>query len=108
MREEIILENGLTASDVLDTIIDGYYRNVPHADKDDFARKIATGQKRLLCLEAMHEYGKNCQSDIQSNLNDAIDLLDECRLQLEYLNGKFGKTGTTENILGRITTFLKS
>lgn len=45
---------------------------------------------------------------IQGDLNDAIDLLDECRLQLEYLSNKFGQTGTTENVLGRINTFIKS
>lgn len=31
-----------------------------------------------------------------------MDLLTECRLQLEYLNGKFGETGTTNSLLARL------
>lgn len=37
----------------------------------------------------------------------AIDLLDECRLQLEYLQQKFGETGSGNNILSRVNTFLE-
>lgn len=40
--------------------------------------------------------------------NIAVDLLDECRLQLEYLSNKFGETGTGNNLLSRINTFLDS
>ena len=31
-----------------------------------------------------------------------LELLRECRLQLEYLNGKFGETGTTNSLLSKI------
>lgn len=34
------------------------------------------------------------------------DLLAECRAQLEYLNGKFQETGTTNALLARINTEL--
>jgi hypothetical protein len=39
--------------------------------------------------------------------DDLLDLLDECRLQLEYLNGKFGETGTSNALLSRINSQLK-
>ena len=35
------------------------------------------------------------------------DLLQECKLQLEYLNQKFGETGTTNSLLSRIETALQ-
>ena len=34
---------------------------------------------------------------------DAGELLAECKLQLEYLNDKFGETGTTNILLGKLT-----
>lgn len=36
------------------------------------------------------------------------ELLYECKLQLEYLNQKFGETGTTNALLSKITTALNS
>jgi spore coat polysaccharide biosynthesis protein SpsF (cytidylyltransferase family) len=35
-----------------------------------------------------------------------IDLLDEARLQIEYLHKKFGETGSGNNVLARIETEL--
>lgn len=35
-----------------------------------------------------------------------VDILDEARLQIEYLHKKFGETGSGNNILGRIKTAL--
>ena len=32
----------------------------------------------------------------------SIELLQECKLQFEYLNEKFGKTGTTNAMIGKI------
>lgn len=37
---------------------------------------------------------------------EARDLLDECRLQLEYLNDKFKETGTTNSVLAKVKAFL--
>ena len=36
-----------------------------------------------------------------------VELIHECRLQLEYLNEKFGETGTTNSVLSRIAAGLK-
>jgi hypothetical protein len=41
----------------------------------------------------------------EEKLKEAIDLIDECRLQIEYLHGKFKKTGTSESVLARIYAF---
>jgi hypothetical protein len=35
-----------------------------------------------------------------------VDLLDEARLQIEYLHKKFGETGSGNNVLARIETAL--
>ncbi len=36
---------------------------------------------------------------------ETVELLQECILQLEYLNEKFGETGTTNKLLSRLNTF---
>jgi hypothetical protein len=41
----------------------------------------------------------------EEKLKEAIDLIDECKLQIEYLHGKFKKTGTSESVLARIYAF---
>jgi hypothetical protein len=33
---------------------------------------------------------------------ETLELLQECKLQLEYLNEKFGQTGTTNSLLAKI------
>src|ERR1044072_4005396 len=43
---------------------------------------------------------------LQRERDEAVELLDECRLQLEYLNANFTATGTTNNVLARVKTFL--
>lgn len=35
-----------------------------------------------------------------------IGLLQECKLQLEYLNEKFGETGTTNALITKIDVFM--
>lgn len=45
---------------------------------------------------------------LRSPMQRDEDLLDECRLQLEYLNGKFGETGTTNNLLARLNYRLEA
>ena len=68
---------------------------------------------------AMQQYYKSgltataeqLQSDLarcKSERLGAEDILDECRVQLEYLNEKFKATGTTNSILARITAFRAS
>ena len=36
-----------------------------------------------------------------------VELLQECKLQLEYLNEKFGKTGTTNSLIAKIDALSK-
>ena len=36
------------------------------------------------------------------------ELLYECKLQLEYLNNKFGETGTTNVLLSKLNSFLST
>jgi hypothetical protein len=65
----------------------------------------------MLADGAYYHYSKVCvllrRYSEQQN-EKAIDLLDECRLQLEYLSQKFGETGTGNNLISRINTFLNS
>jgi hypothetical protein len=39
---------------------------------------------------------------------ELLNLLEECRLQLEYLNSKFGETATTNFLLSSINSTLKA
>lgn len=50
-------------------------------------------------MEAMQEYSN------QQNM-ELIEALQEARAQLEYLDDKFQKTGTTASVLARISTIL--
>ena len=40
-------------------------------------------------------------------MSEQMQLLLECKLQLEYLNEKFGKTGTTNALLSKIDSHVK-
>ena len=44
----------------------------------------------------------------EERLKKAEELLEEAYLQIEYLHKKFPKTGTSENILSRLKTFIDS
>lgn len=59
-------------------------------------------------IQAMQEYAEAYQKTHSEQKDKEIEelrnILDECRLQFEYLNGKFGETGTTNNILSKINT----
>ena len=37
---------------------------------------------------------------------ELIDVIRECKLQLEYLNQKFPQTGTTNSVLSRVDTVI--
>jgi hypothetical protein len=54
------------------------------------------------------EYDNETKDSALTKLCAAIELLEECRTQLEYLDEKYPKTGTTANVLSRVTTFLSS
>jgi hypothetical protein len=41
-------------------------------------------------------------SELKAEEGEEKNLLQECRLQLEYLNEKFGETGTTNALLSRL------
>lgn len=55
-------------------------------------------QDKLLALKK--------QFDLEVRLKESVDLLDEAWLQIEYLQNKFGKTGTGESVLSRISSFV--
>jgi hypothetical protein len=44
---------------------------------------------------------------ITGERDKAVEMLEECRLQLEYLDKRF-PTGTTPNVLSRVETLLES
>lgn len=67
-----------------------------------------------LCEKAefkfLFKYAHNMEKrakDTTEERDKAVDLLDESRVQLQYLDKRF-PTGTTANVLGRIETFLNS
>lgn len=43
----------------------------------------------------------NAMDELSEVVDDQNNLLQECKLQLEYLNEKFGETGTTNALLCR-------
>lgn len=67
-----------------------------------------------LCEKAefkfLFKYAQNMEKrakDTTEERDKAVELLDESRVQLQYLDKRF-PTGTTPNVLGRIETFLNS
>lgn len=58
-------------------------------------------------LEAENKALKGRIDSLLGEVKAGIDLLDEARFQLEYLDHKFSPTGTTANVLSRIKTFLE-
>lgn len=44
---------------------------------------------------------------INFDMKNETELLQECKLQLEYLNEKFGETGTTNALLTKIDAVLR-
>lgn len=44
---------------------------------------------------------------LENKLENAVALLEECRLQIEYLHAKFRETGTGNKVLSDIDRFLK-
>lgn len=51
-------------------------------------------------------YRRGALSEAERAQQPLIDLLDEARLQIEYLHEKFGATGSGNNVLARIDTAL--
>lgn len=49
---------------------------------------------------------KKNNKEMKNNLDEHIDLLMECKIQLEYLNEKFGETGTTNSLIAKIDLLL--
>jgi flagellar biosynthesis chaperone FliJ len=47
-------------------------------------------------------------AQLEKERDSAIELLNECRVQLEYLQQKFRETGSGNNVLSRVNTFLDS
>jgi hypothetical protein len=96
MSEHALFNNETFTLEYVQSELRDFFKGNPHGRGSGYANRLLS---RFIAQQT---------NEVQGNLNDAIDLLDECRLQLEYLSGKFGKTGTTENILARLTTFIKS
>lgn len=68
----------------------------------------ATVENRSQVINEMKDQLKQLKEERDSAISDraeVMDLLDECRLQLEYLDNRF-PTGTTANILNRLEIFL--
>ena len=77
--------------------------------KDILNKHTCNGQIRTNdgIINAMEEYAALQVQEIKEERDKAADLLDECRIQLEYLDKRF-PTGTTPNVLSRVETFLNS
>lgn len=73
------------------------YKKLEQKDKD-YADVIYENVKIKDHIKRLFEEIKKQDKEIEELKN----ILDECRLQFEYLNGKFGETGTTNNILSKI------
>ena len=62
---------------------------------------------RKQIIRTMEEYTAQQVQEIKDERDKAMELLDECRIQLEYLDKRF-PTGTTPTVLSRVETFLDS
>ena len=58
-------------------------------------------------IQAMEEYATQQVEEMKGELEKALDMLEECHLQLQYMDHRF-PTGTTANVLSRAETFLNS
>jgi hypothetical protein len=79
--------NKQTAVEYLEKAIDKYVACI-EGNPD---AKIFTSSNLYLTVEQAKEMEKQQQ-----------DLLNECEIQLEYLNQKFGETGTTNALLSKL------
>lgn len=59
-------------------------------------------------------YGVGIQNSEDWDIIDTIDmdlnlikLLEHCKLQLEYLNEKFGETGTSNALISKLESYIK-
>lgn len=59
------------------------------------------GEKQFWSDDEIHEW----LEEVPDREEEMTDMLEECKNQLEYLNGKF-PTGTTSNILSRLQQLL--
>lgn len=79
--------------------------NVIPYHKENFNREVHEYWNEEIFLKA-------CGIKIETNSEDTkasemLDLLKECKLQLEYLNEKFTETGTTNSLLSKIEHLIK-
>lgn len=84
----------LTADETLKKWCEYTYPSLPDAAK-------------MALQTACHSYAAQQVEQVTKERDKAVDLLDESRVQLQYLDKRF-PTGTTPNVLGRIETFLNS
>ena len=84
-------------------------------------KKILTAEEMLLnshiwlsgssakeqIIKVMEQYAAQQVQEMKEERDKAADFLDECRIQLEYLDKRF-PTGTTPGVLSRVETFLNS
>jgi len=104
-------DNGMSWNEVAELVneLSGFYRHkhdkpAVSEDRDAAGR---TESERIAWTEgysAAVQQSVHPQSDAQQRY---VELIHECRLQLEYLNEKFGETGTTNSVLSRIAAGLK-
>lgn len=80
---------------------------------DQMQREMSPHVKRELQLskkgviDVMERYAAQQVKQVTEERDKAVELLDESRVQLQYLDKRF-PTGTTPNVVSMIETFLNS
>ena len=74
---------------------------------EDKAREYAEGKSSASVFRDAHI--RDFKAGYEEGLKDSelLEMLKECKLQLEYLNEKFAETGTTNSLLSKIELLTK-
>lgn len=79
-------------------------------DLEDKARQYAEGKSSASVFRDAHikDFKAGYNQALEDNkYTETLNMLKECKLQLEYLNEKFTETGTTNSLLSKIEQLIK-
>ena len=100
---------GDLASNVLchiDTMYPEMWEGTPSSARTSIRNTVIVSGKQLLKHSRGQDGLNEALSEPLNKIEELIDVLDEARIQIEYLHGKFRETGTGNSVLARIETTL--
>jgi len=88
-----------------------YWNKWKELPKFDIGTKTSYSYERLgnhIQIKWLPKEESKVEAHISEVSETAFDLLIECELQLEYLNQKFGQTGTTNALISKLKNFTQN